>query len=331
MKILFIGGTGVISHACSQLCAERRDELYLLNRGKSFRPIPAGCRLLPGDIHDWQGMRALIKDHEFDSVVDWIAYVPEDIDRDFQLFAGRTGQYVFISSATVYEKPPRKLPIAETTPLGNPFWRYAQEKIRCEARARDLHDQQRFPVTIVRPSHTYDHTKIPLYGGTAALARLLRGAPVIIQGDGTSLWTLTHHRDFARAFTDLLGRKEAVGEAFHITSDEFLPWDAICRHLADALNVEANILHIPSDLIHRFDGEGGEGLLGDKSHSLIFDNTKIKSLVGDFEARIPFREGAREIADWYTSDPSRLAVDRDVESRMEQIITAYRKVFDIPA
>lgn len=327
MKILFIGGTGVISHACSQLCLEKGFELYLLNRGTSIRPVPEGCRVFRNDINDVEVVREHLARQSFDVVVDWIAYTPDQIQRDFKLFVEATAQYIFISSAAVYQRPPERLPITEDMPLHNSIWKYAQEKINCEKELMNLYEKNRFPVTIIRPSHTYDQTKIPLYGGTAVLERMRNGQPIIIHGDGTSLWPLTHHHDFAKGFVGLLGKRETIGQAFHITSDETLTWNAIYHHLAEAMGIPANILHIPSDFINRCDSEWGDGLLGDKSHSMIFDNTKIKSLVPEFRAEIPFRQGAKEIVDWYLADPVRMQVDLAMMNRMDKIVRRYLIAF----
>ena len=227
MKVLFIGGTGVISSACSELALARGIELYLLNRGQSVRPVPADAHVLPADIRDREQARAALAGHAFDVVVDWIAFTPDQVAADIALFRGRTGQYIFISSATVYEKPPSRLPIVEDTPLRNPFWTYAANKIACEMLLLDAARAEGFPSTIVRPSHTYDRTKLPVTGGYTSVARMRQGKPVVVQGDGTSTWVLTHHRDFAVGLVGLLGNPRAIGEAFHITSDELLTWNQI--------------------------------------------------------------------------------------------------------
>ena len=278
MKVLFIGGTGVISSACAELALARGIELYLLNRGESARPAPAGARILHADIRDRAQTQAALAGLAFDAVVDWVAFTPEHIAADIELFRGRTAQYVFISSATVYEKPPRRLPITESTPLEQPLLAYAANKIACEERLEQAHRTEQFPVTIVRPSHTYDRTKLPTLGYYTAIARLRAGKPAVVHGDGTSLWVLTHHRDFAVGFVGLLGNPRAVGEAFHITSDELLTWNQIYTLLARAAGAEPNLVHVPSEVIARFDPELGAGLLGDKAHSVIFDNSKIREL-----------------------------------------------------
>jgi nucleoside-diphosphate-sugar epimerase len=322
MKVLFIGGTGVISSACSQLAVERGIDLYLLNRGQSQRPAPQGAHVLHGDSHDRASATQVLKDQTFDAVVNWIAFHPEQVAADVDLFRDRTGQYVFISSATVYQKPAASLPITESTPLGNPYWDYAQAKIACENLLVQANRQNRFPTTIVRPSHTYDQTMTLLEGGYTMIARMRKGKQVIVAGDGTSLWTLTHHRDFAKGFVGLLGNPHAIGDAYHITSDEILTWNQIYAILADAAGAQAQIVHVPSDCIAAYDPKWGAGLLGDKSHSAIFDNTKIKRTVPGFVATIPFFQGAREIMAWFDGDPARQVVDGQLDQRIDRILTA---------
>jgi nucleoside-diphosphate-sugar epimerase len=322
LKILFIGGTGVISSACSTLCVEKGYQLHLLNRGNSFRPIPENANLIKADIKDKTRIQSRLKDHYFDVIVDWIAYNREDVQRDFELFRGKTSQYIFISSASVYAKPPQ-VPIGETHSIDNPFWTYSQNKILCEEYLKDVRKKYRFPVTIVRPSHTYDKTKIPLHGGYTTLNRLLTGKKIIVHGDGTALWTLTHHLDFAQGFIGILGKSEAVGEVYHITGDEVLTWDQIAHLLARAAGVEANIVHIPSDFIHHHDPEWGTGLLGDKAYSMVFDNTKIKKINPEFLATISFAAGAAEIYDWYQSNDSHKVVNHALDQSMDNMISKY--------
>jgi len=323
MKVLFIGGTGVISSACSELALTRGIELYLLNRGQSVRPVPAGARVLHADVRDPEQARAALAGHAFDVVVDWIAFTPDQVAADVALFRGRTGQYIFISSASVYEKPPSRLPIVEDTPLVNPFWTYAANKIACEELLQEAARGEGFPSTIVRPSHTYDRTKLPTPGNYTAIARMRGGKPVVVHGDGASTWVLTHHRDFAVGFVGLLGNAAAIGEAFHITSDELLTWNQIYRILGDAAGVKPHLVHIPSDVIARHDPEWGAGLLGDKAHSVIFDNRKIRRLVPDFAPAIPFTAGAREIIAWYDADPARQTVDARLDARLDALVAQW--------
>ncbi|MCB0194790.1 MAG: SDR family oxidoreductase [Anaerolineae bacterium] len=324
MNVLFIGGTGKISSACSQLAVERGIELYLLNRGQtSERPAPKEVHILEGDIRDKASAERALGDLTFDAVVDWIAFTPEHIDMDLELFRGRTNQYIFISSASAYQKPPTNLPITESTPLYNPFWDYSQAKIACEERLVQAYREEKFPITIVRPSHTYDKTMLPFTGRYTIVNRMRQGKKVIVHGDGTSLWVLTHHRDFAKGFVGLLGNNHAIGEAFHITSDELLSWNQIFEIVAKAAGTEAQLIHIPSDFIAKFDAEWGVNLLGDKSHSVVFDNTKIKRIVPDFNAVIPYVQGAREVMAWHDADPQRQVVDAAFDTLQDRIIAAY--------
>lgn len=327
MKVLFIGGTGVISSACAQLAVERGIDLYLLNRGRSSRSAPEGATILTGDIRNEASAVQALGERTFDVVVDWIAFTPEHIELDLDLFGDRVGQYVFISSASAYQTPPATLPVTESTPLRNPYWEYSRNKIACEDRLIRAYREDGFPVTIVRPSHTYDRTMLPTHGQYTIVDRMRKGKKVIVHGDGTSLWTLTHHRDFARGFVGLLGNRQAIGDVFHITSDEVLTWNQIFEIVAQAAGAEANIVHIPSDLIAAYDPRWGASLLGDKAHSMIFDNSKIKRTVPDFEATIPFVRGVEEIIAWYDADPVRQRIDEDLDRRMDEIIATYESSF----
>lgn len=326
MKVLFIGGTGVISSACSALAVERGIDLYLLNRGRTKRPIPAGAKVIRGDIND-ADIGQLLAGHHWDAVVQWIGYVPQQIERDIALFRGKTDQYLFISSASVYQTPPARLPVVESTILDNPYWEYSQDKIGCEERLVRAYREEKFPITLIRPSHTYDPSKIPMLGGYNTLDRMIQGKPVIVYGDGTSLWTLTHHHDFAKGFVPLLGHSGAIGEAIHITSDEWLSWNQIYGIMGQALGVTPKLVHVPSDLINAFDPVVGAGLLGDKANSMIFDNSKVKRLAPDFSCTIPFSRGAKEIAAWYGADPARQVVDERLDRLMERIIAAAQSAF----
>jgi nucleoside-diphosphate-sugar epimerase len=326
MKILFIGGTGTISSACAALALERGIEVYLLNRGQStVRKPPAGAKILTADIRDKNAVKGALGEHKFDVVVDWIAYTPEHIETDLELFRGRTAQYIFISSASAYQTPPARLPVTESTPLSNPFWQYSRDKIACEDRLVQAYREEGFPMTVVRPSHTYSAATLPLTGRYTAVDRMRRGKKVIVQGDGTSLWTLTNNRDFARGLVGLLGNSHAVGEAFHITSDEILTWNQIYEIVARAAGTTARIVHIPSDVIIKYDQEWGDGLLGDKSHSMIFDNTKIKRAVPDFIAAIPFSVGVEEVIRWHDADPARQVVDERLDALMDRIIDDWER------
>jgi nucleoside-diphosphate-sugar epimerase len=327
MKVLFIGGTGIISTAVSRLAVARGIDLWLLNRGRRNVTVE-GAHAVVADVGDAASVAAALGNERFDAIVDWVAYVPQDVERDLVLFGPRTKQYVFISSASAYEKPPRSPFITESTPLKNPFWEYSRNKIACEdllVRAYREHD---FPATIVRPSLTYDSV-LPIavggWGCATLLDRLKSGRPLIVHGDGTSLWTVTHANDFAKGFVPLLGHPAAIGQCFHITSDEVLTWNRIYATIADAVGVSAEVVHVPSDFIAKIDPETGAGLLGDKAHSVIFDNSKIRRYVPEFVATIPFHEGIRKTLAWFSADARRWVVNREVHESMDRIIAAWRK------
>jgi nucleoside-diphosphate-sugar epimerase len=330
MKVLFIGGTGIISSACSRLAVERGIELYHLRRGHTSRPVPDAVRVLNGDIRDPASARAALGDHRFDAVVDWIAFSPEHIEAALALFRGRTHQYVFISSASAYQTPPASLPVTESTPLDNPVWAYSRAKIACEERLLRAHREEQFPFTIVRPSHTYDRTLFPCHGGYTVIERMRRGKKVVVHGDGTSLWTLTHHSDFAKGLVGLLGHSGALAAAVHITSDEWLTWDQIHHLLARAAGTRADIVHLPSEVIARYDREWGDSLLGDKTHSMIFDNSKIRRLVPDFVATVPFSRGAEEILAYHDGDPARRQVDSQLDAVMDRLVTVAESAYRSP-
>ena len=319
-KVLFIGGSGVISSACAREAVSRGIELYVLNRGQNTtRPLPDGVRVLRADARNPAAVRKAVDGLDFDSVVDWVAFTTEHVRNDIDVFQGRTGQYVFISTASAYQTPPARQPVTESTPLRNPFWQYSRDKIACEDLLVKEYRENDFPATIVRPSHTYDATKTVLSGGWTTLARMLAGRRVIVHGDGTSLWTVTHNTDFARGFVPLLAHPRTLGEAFHITSDDFLTWDQIAHAFAAALGVTARIVHVPSDAIAAADPEWGAGLLGDKAHSMVFDNSKLRSVVPGWRAVVPFERGAREIADWYLADPARQVPDEKLDALMDKL------------
>jgi len=327
MKILMIGGTGIISSAVSELLIARGHELFLINRGASVRPVPQGAQVLKADIRDPASVRKAMGDRKFDTVVDWLSFVPEHITTALDLFEGRMGQYVFISSASAYRKPPVALPVVESNLLHNPYWEYSRNKIACEELLVDRYRTKGTPITIVRPSHTYDKTLLPMDGGWTVVDRMRRGLEVIVHGDGTSLWTLTHHRDFAKGFIGLLGHPYALGETFHITGDEWLSWNEIFRLIGQAAGAEPKLVHVPSDLIAAEDKDWGAGLLGDKAHSMIFDNSKIKRLVPDFFCTVPFAQGAREIVSWFLADTKRQVVDQQFSATYERILARMKKAW----
>jgi nucleoside-diphosphate-sugar epimerase len=323
MKMLFIGGTGILSSACTILAAEKGFELTVLNRGKTDRAIPVSVEVIRADYTDENQIRSLIETRSFDVVVNWIAFIPGQVEKDIRLFQGKTGQYIFISSASAYQTPPLHLPVTESTPLGNPFWLYSQQKIACENLLINAWRESAFPMTIVRPSHTYDERTLPFHYRFTVVTRMRQGKKIIIHGDGTSLWTLTHHSDFARGFIGLCGHPKAIGDVFHITSDEILTWNQIYRTVADKAGGVLNPVHIPSELLAVWDEEYGPNLLGDKSHSMIFDNSKIKRLVPEFTCLIPFHRGAEEIMAWYDAHPEKQTVEPLVDQMMDKMITRY--------
>ncbi len=327
MKVLFIGGTGIISSACSRLAVDRGIELWLLNRKQSSRPIPEQSRIVEGDIRNPESVRKALGRESFDAVVNWIAFTTDHIETDLDLFRGRTSQYIFISSASAYQTPPARQPVTESTVLHNPWWQYSRNKIACEERLVRAYREEGFPTTIVRPSHTYDRTLLPTQGGYTDIHRMRTGKPVIVHGDGTSLWVMTHHRDFAKGLVGILGHPAAVGETFHITSDELLSWNQIHEILAHVAGAEAKLVHVPSDVINAFDPNWGAGLLGDKAHSMIFDNTKIKRFVPDFAATIPFARGAEEILAWYDAEASRRTLDTAYDQTVDRILEAWQAIW----
>jgi len=321
MKVLFIGGTGIISSACSELAIQKGIDLTLLNRGTSIRRVPEGAEVLNADMDNPDEVNKVLDERTFDAVVNWIVFTPDQIDRDLKLFKNRTGQYIFISSASVYQTPPANLPVTESTPLDNPIWEYSQNKIACEDKLIQAYRDEKFPVTIVRPSHTYDKTLLPFTGRYTVIDRMRKGKPVIVHGDGTSFWTLTHHKDFAVGLVGLLANSHTIGEVFHITSDEILTWNQIFHIMANAAGVsEPKLVHIASDTLAKHDKDWGDNLLGDKSHSMIFDNTKIRQVVPNFNPSIPFHRGAEEIMAWYDGDPARQEVDVKLDAMYDQII-----------
>ena len=326
MRVLFIGGTGLISSACAELALQRGHELTLLNRSSSRKyPAPQGARVIAADVHDDPGrLRGLLADQRFDAVVDFIAFDAADIERDIELFRGRAQQFVFISSASAYQKPPQHYIVTESTPLENPYWQYARDKIACERRLMQAHRDEGFPVTIIRPSLTYGPSQIALPVNSwahpwTALDRMLRGKPVIVPGDGTSLWVVTWNADFAKGLIGLLGRPEAIGEAYQITSDDVLTWEQIHLGVYRALGAEPNILHVPTDVIAEYWPHASGSLAGDKIHSLVFDNAKIKKLVPDFTCEVNWDEGAQRVVEWHGLHPEFQTVDADFDRMLDAL------------
>lgn len=327
MKVLFIGGTGNISTSVSRLCINKGIDLYLLNRGLRKVNIE-GTKIITGDISDTKEIKNILKNHTWDVVVNWIAFNESDIERDINLFIGKTKQYIFISSASVYQKPPSYPIITESTPLSNPYWEYSRNKIACEDKLNQAYRNNYFPITIVRPSLTYDMViPLPIGGWTeyTIIDRMKKGEKIIIHGDGTSLWTITHAEDFAKGFIGLLGHQQAIGNAFHITSDEILTWNQIYEAVADAVGAKLKIVYIPSDYLARMDNNLLGSLIGDKALSVIFDNTKIKRFVPDFVATIPFSQGIKRTIAWFEADPSRMIIKKETNKRIDRIIKQYEK------
>jgi nucleoside-diphosphate-sugar epimerase len=328
MKVLFIGGTGNISLAVTELAAARGIDLTLLRRGQRAAEMPEGVRTIVVDVADEAAVAKALGDGHFDAVVDWIAFTPDQIERDIRLFRGRANQFIFISSASAYQRPVGQYLITESTPLKNPYWQYSRDKIACEERLMLAYREEGFLITIVRPSLTYGNTQIVLAVNSwqkswTAVDRMRRGKKVIVPGDGTSLWCITHNSDFAKGFVGLLGHRQAIGHAFHITSDEVMTWDQFYRITAEAAGVEARIIHIASDFLGACDpGEIGS-LTGDKASSVVFDNSKIKRFVPDYCATVPFAEGIQRTVDWFDADPARRVIDQKTNAEWDKTIDAY--------
>lgn len=325
-RVLFIGGTGNISSACSRLALNENIELFHLNRGNSIEKIN-GVQTIIADIHDFDSVKSAIKPHNFDVVVNFVAFTAEDVLRDFEFFYNKTKQYIFISSASAYQKPLLYPIVTESTPLSNPYWEYSRNKIEAELKLNQLFRDFAFPITIVRPSLTYE-TVIPVpIGGWkeyTVIKRIQEGRPIIVHGDGTSLWTITHSSDFAKGLVGLFGHQQALGHSFHITSDEILTWNQIYQALGDAIGVEVKMAHVSSERICAIAEECGRepmtgSLIGDKAVSVVFDNSKIKSFVPDFKATVPFNAGIKNTIKWFEANPSRCFVNPDTEAFMDRL------------
>ncbi len=328
MKVLFVGGTGTISAGVSPAVIEKGMELYVLNRGRQEELLPMGATHLPADARDPRAVRDALKGLAFDVVVDWLVFTPDQLEASIALFSGKTAQYIYISSASVYQKPPTHFPITESTPLANPYWQYSRDKIACEDRLVREYREKQFPMTIVRPTHTYGLTMIPAayHSWThpwTLVDRMRRGGRIIVPGDGTSLWTITHNSDFARGLIGLLGNPHAIGHAFHITSDEVQTWNQITAAIGAAAGVEPDIVHVSSDFISAFDPEYRGGLLGDKAQCAIFDNAKIKGFVPGFTATVPFAQGIRRSVEWFERHPERCTIDNAFNETADRIIRGY--------
>ncbi len=328
MHLLFLGGTGVISTACVDLALAQGHRVSLLNRGQRKAQV-SGADHLVGDLRDEASAARLLGARTWDVVLNFIGFKPDEIERDLRLFSGRTAQYIYISSASAYEKPLTHYLVTENTPLRNPYWEYSRDKIACEERLLEAHREQKFPVTIVRPSLTYGDTQVPLAVNTwgrsyTAIDRMRRGCPVIVPGDGTSLWTMTHNTDFAKGLIGLCGHREALGQAFHITSDEVRSWNQYYQQAAEAAGVpEPKLVHIASETLVACMPELRGSLLGDKAISAIFDNSKIKRFVPEFSATTPFRRGIQKTIDWFDADPARRVIDPVANERWDRVIAWY--------
>lgn len=328
MKILFIGGTGTISMAITRQLAAQGEELYLLNRGNRATELPANVKVINADINDEEGVKAKLEGMSFDSVCDFIGFVPSQLERDYRIFKGKTKQFMYISSASAYHKPSRAYKITEGTALANPYWEYSRNKIACEDLLMKYYREDGFPVTIIRPSHTYDERSIPLgvhgnNGSWQVVKRMIEGKPVIIHGDGTSLWTMTHNSDFAKGFCGLIGNPHAIGEAFQITNDETLTWNQIYECIAKALNVELKAYYVASDFlasVSDYDFTGS--LIGDKACSVVFDNTKLKTAVPEFKATVHFEDGIKRTIDNVLSKPELQVDDPEFDAWCDRVINA---------
>lgn len=325
MRVLFIGGTGTISTAASHQALEEGWELYLLNRGTHPERTPEGAKLLRADITKADAVEKALGKLRFDVVVDFIAFVPEQVKRDVELFQGRMEQYVFISSASAYQKPLNHYRITESTPLRNPFWQYSRDKIACEELLMREYRENGFPVTIVRPSHTYDERSIPIAihgkrGNYQTIDRILKGKPVLLPGDGTSLWTITHTKDFAKGFVGLMGNPDAIGEVVQITSDEALSWNRIYDSIGRALGVPVKRFYVSSHFLAACDDFFEGGMIGDKANTAVFDNSRLKRLVPGFRAEIPFEEGCREALAYILSHEECRPLDAPFDAFCDAVI-----------
>ena len=332
MKALFIGGTGTISAAIVRRLVEQMGwDVWLLNRGNRPEAAPAGAHSIIADINDEAGVAERLKGMRFDCVCECIGFTPDQVERDWRLFRDMTDQYIYTSSASAYHKPAASYLITEGTALANPYWAYSRNKIACEDFLMEKYRSEGFPVTIVRPSHTYDERNLPLgvhgsKGAWQVIERMRAGRPVIIQGDGSSLWTVTFNRDFAVGYTALMGNRHAIGEAFQITGDEVLTWDQIYQTIADALGVKLNAVHVSSEFLsaagapYGYDFEGS--LIGDKAVSVVFDNAKLKRLAPDMRTTVPFHQGARIALDYLLTHPECQTPDPEFDAWCDRVIAA---------
>ncbi|MBD5785393.1 SDR family oxidoreductase [Cellulosimicrobium terreum] len=326
LRVLVLGGTGTISAATVARSLVLGHDVTIVTRGRSARPVPAGVTHLTADLFDPASVAAAIGGREFDVVAQFMAFTPEHVAADVERFAGRTGQYVFVSSASAYQKPPARLPVTESTPLRNPFWQYSRDKIACEDVLVEAYRSSGFPVTVVRPSHTYDRTGVPTLGGWTDLARMRAGRPVVVHGDGTSLWTLTHADDVAVGIAGLLGRSEAHGEAFTVTGDHTPTWDQVYTWLGAAAGVEPDLVHVASETIARVLPDLGPGLLGDKAHSVVFDCARLRALVPSFGTTVTYDRAAVGQVEWFDAHPELQVVDPELDAAFDRLVAHARSL-----
>ncbi|MFA6507001.1 MAG: SDR family oxidoreductase [Treponemataceae bacterium] len=332
MRVLFIGGTGNISNACTRLALQKGIEIIHLNRGNHPEKTPEGVRTLKGDGKNPSEVRVAVKGMKFDCVVQWLGYSPSQVEADIDIFGGNVGQYIFISSASAYLKPLPHPVVTESTRLGNPFWEYARNKIASEQLLEKAGAEKGFPWTVVRPSHTYDDGIIPTNFGMRDFTvpqRILDGREIIVHGDGQSLWTLTHSSDFAKGFVGLIGNPAAMGQAFHITTDEFMTWDALLLTLGQALGREPKMVHIPSEYIAAMNPEMGAPILGERRYTQMYDNSKIKRLVPGFRCDVNFTEGIRSSLAWFDAHPAAKVIDQKTEGEFNRILAKWHAAFPV--
>lgn len=330
MKVLFVGGTGTISSAISALAIEKGMELYLLNRGNNAAFVPEKAKVITADINNEEEVLKSLEGLTFDVVADFIAFEPAHVERDYRLFKDRTKQYIFISSASAYQKPLSSPYITESTPLANPYWKYSRNKIACEELIMEKYRNEGFPVTIIRPSHTYGNASVPVAvhgrkGSFSILERIRKGKKVIVHGDGSSLWTVTYNKDFAKAFVGIMGNAHALGETYHITSDESLTWNQIYEIIGSALGVKPKMVHIPTDVLSRLSEGFYGGLTGDKANTVIFDNSKIKRAVPDFTATTRFDQGVRQALEYIYSHEECRKEDPEFDAWCDKVIEIYEE------
>lgn len=323
LRVLFLGGAGMLGSAVAAEAVRHGHQLTVVTRGEPRRKLPAGTRLLRGDVHGTADLPALLAGQEYDVVVNWVGYTPAQLSGHPALFAGTTGQYVFISTCSVFARPVPVLPVTESSPRRQPVFRYARDKIACEMYLEASFREDGLPVTIIRPFHTYDRTVVPVLAGWTAIERMRAGRPAIVHGDGTSLWTLMHSSDFARALVPLLGNAHAIGESVNVVSGDILTWDQIHLILAAAAGVRAPALvHRASESIARYWPAWSDVLECDFRHSMLFDAAKLRRLVPEFAPVTPFTAGARELIGYHDADPARRQVNADLDAALDQLAAA---------